>query len=193
MTVEGTIFESDESGLGSPSDGCPTHTSLPIGFSNTGPPSRPPWSPIPRTVEVLGQAIEDAKNVAQCSDYRLGRGQFQTSASSFLDRLTLLSPILAFSLPSRSLHNNSLRSFTTDDTMGSVPNAAKPYPPGIHVPCLTWFANDATQELDWDLQKKHLEFLITSGLDGSRQFSRVCSRAYLMASQLSSPGPMAKP
>ncbi|KAG9253000.1 uncharacterized protein F5Z01DRAFT_170655 [Emericellopsis atlantica] len=50
--------------------------------------------------------------------------------------------------------------------MGSVPTAKKAYPPGIHVPCLTWFKNDATQELDWDLQKTHLEFLISSGLDG---------------------------
>lgn len=55
--------------------------------------------------------------------------------------------------------------------MGSIPkSASKVYPPGIHVPCLTWFANDANQEVDWDLQKKHLEFLISSGLDGSKTY-----------------------
>lgn len=51
--------------------------------------------------------------------------------------------------------------------MGSIAVAkGKAYPPGIHVPALTWFADDASQEIDWDLQKKHLEFLISSGLDG---------------------------
>ncbi|KAF7563590.1 hypothetical protein G7046_g532 [Stylonectria norvegica] len=51
--------------------------------------------------------------------------------------------------------------------MGSIAaNKSKAYPPGIHVPSLTWFGSDANQEIDWDLQKKHLEFLITSGLDG---------------------------
>ncbi|POR32532.1 Putative 4-hydroxy-2-oxoglutarate aldolase, mitochondrial [Tolypocladium paradoxum] len=42
----------------------------------------------------------------------------------------------------------------------------KAYPPGVHVPCLTWFSNSADQEIDWDLQKTHIEFLIRSGLDG---------------------------
>ncbi|KAK7722562.1 hypothetical protein SLS64_001099 [Diaporthe eres] len=46
--------------------------------------------------------------------------------------------------------------------MGST----RSFPPGIHAPSLTWFKNDANQELDWDLQKKHIEFLISSGLDG---------------------------
>ncbi|KAI8713482.1 hypothetical protein NCS52_01292900 [Fusarium sp. LHS14.1] len=51
--------------------------------------------------------------------------------------------------------------------MGSIATTkAKSFPPGIHVPCLTWFANDANQEIDWDLQKKHIEFLVNSGLDG---------------------------
>lgn len=44
--------------------------------------------------------------------------------------------------------------------------ASRSFPPGIHAPSLTWFKNDANQELDWDLQKKHIEFLISSGLDG---------------------------
>lgn len=53
--------------------------------------------------------------------------------------------------------------------MGSIAVAkGKAYPPGIHVPALTWFADDASQEIDWDLQKKHIEFLISSGLDGSK-------------------------
>jgi len=52
--------------------------------------------------------------------------------------------------------------------MGSLQTTkAKAFPPGIHVPSLTWFANDATQEIDWDLQEAHLKFLISSGLDGS--------------------------
>ncbi|KAK7426474.1 hypothetical protein QQZ08_007069 [Neonectria magnoliae] len=50
--------------------------------------------------------------------------------------------------------------------MGSIAAKGKAYPPGIHVPSLTWFAGDANQEIDWDLQKKHIEFLISSGLDG---------------------------
>lgn len=48
--------------------------------------------------------------------------------------------------------------------MGST--STRSFPPGIHAPSLTWFKNDASQELDWDLQKKHIEFLISSGLDG---------------------------
>ncbi|RSL38879.1 hypothetical protein CEP53_014504 [Fusarium sp. AF-6] len=51
--------------------------------------------------------------------------------------------------------------------MGSIATTkGKSFPHGIHVPCLTWFANDANQEIDWDLQKKHIEFLVNSGLDG---------------------------
>ncbi|KAK2767701.1 hypothetical protein FQN54_003859 [Arachnomyces sp. PD_36] len=43
---------------------------------------------------------------------------------------------------------------------------AKPFPPGIHVPSLTFFKKDARQEIDWELQERHLEFLISSGLHG---------------------------
>ena len=53
--------------------------------------------------------------------------------------------------------------FHTFLTMGSI---QQPYPPGIHVPCLTWFKSDATQSIDWELQERHLEFLIRSGLHG---------------------------
>ncbi|KAG9957832.1 aldolase, partial [Aureobasidium melanogenum] len=42
----------------------------------------------------------------------------------------------------------------------------KSFPPGIHVPSLTWFANDATQEIDWPMQTEHIKFLISSGLHG---------------------------
>jgi 4-hydroxy-2-oxoglutarate aldolase len=53
--------------------------------------------------------------------------------------------------------------------MGSMPvTVTKPFPPGIHVPSLTWFDDDATQEIAWDVQTKHLEFLVTSGLHGSK-------------------------
>ncbi|CAK7236039.1 hypothetical protein SBRCBS47491_009500 [Sporothrix bragantina] len=44
--------------------------------------------------------------------------------------------------------------------------AGKPFPPGIHAPCLTWFGDDATQEIDWELQEKHIEFIISSGVHG---------------------------
>lgn len=47
--------------------------------------------------------------------------------------------------------------------------AAKSFPPGIHVPSLTWFGDDADQEIDWAVQSKHLEFLVKSGLHGSEQ------------------------
>ncbi|THW83487.1 dihydrodipicolinate synthetase [Aureobasidium pullulans] len=43
---------------------------------------------------------------------------------------------------------------------------SRSFPPGIHVPSLTWFADDASQEIDWPTQSKHLEFLISSGLHG---------------------------
>ncbi|CAH0048139.1 unnamed protein product [Clonostachys solani] len=49
--------------------------------------------------------------------------------------------------------------------MASV-TASKPYPPGIHVPSLTWFQGTNEQEIDWDVQSKHLEFLVKSGLHG---------------------------
>ncbi|KAF6824254.1 4-hydroxy-2-oxoglutarate aldolase, mitochondrial 5 [Colletotrichum plurivorum] len=42
----------------------------------------------------------------------------------------------------------------------------KPFPPGIHVPSLTWFADDASQEIDWTVQTKHIDFLVKSGLHG---------------------------
>lgn len=40
------------------------------------------------------------------------------------------------------------------------------FPPGIHVPSLTFFGNDARQEIDWEVQDKHFEFLISNGLHG---------------------------
>lgn len=52
--------------------------------------------------------------------------------------------------------------------MGSMPHTmTKAFPPGIHVPSLTWFKDSAEQEIDWDTQKKHLDFLVKSGLHGS--------------------------
>ncbi|OAA63618.1 dihydrodipicolinate synthetase [Niveomyces insectorum RCEF 264] len=49
--------------------------------------------------------------------------------------------------------------------MGSV-TGAKAFPPGIHVPSLTWFLDDADQEIDWAVQRQHFEFLVRSGLHG---------------------------
>jgi hypothetical protein len=39
---------------------------------------------------------------------------------------------------------------------------------GIHVPCLTWFLDDSSQEIDWTLQREHIQFLIQSGVDGGK-------------------------
>lgn len=55
--------------------------------------------------------------------------------------------------------------------MGSIPSeSVKPFPPGIHVPSLTWFEGTAEQEINWAVQTKHLEFLVKSGLHGSMFF-----------------------
>ncbi|KAF2475049.1 aldolase [Lindgomyces ingoldianus] len=40
------------------------------------------------------------------------------------------------------------------------------FPPGIHVPSLTFFKNNTQQEIDWDVQETHFDFLISSGLHG---------------------------
>lgn len=40
------------------------------------------------------------------------------------------------------------------------------FPPGIHVPSLTFFSGDAQQPIDWTTQEKHFEFLISNGLHG---------------------------
>jgi hypothetical protein len=50
----------------------------------------------------------------------------------------------------------------------STPKLA--FPGGIHVPSLTFFKNGDRQDIDWDIQEKHFEFLISSGLHGSRFF-----------------------
>lgn len=49
----------------------------------------------------------------------------------------------------------------------------QPFPPGIHVPSLTWFQDTVAQEIDWDIQRRHLTFLIKSGLSGSMFNQRV--------------------
>lgn len=52
--------------------------------------------------------------------------------------------------------------------MGAAVNSVKTNVlTGIHVPSLTWFLDDSTQEIDWDLQRKHIQFLVESGVDGS--------------------------
>jgi hypothetical protein len=65
--------------------------------------------------------------------------------------------------------------------MGSLQQVVKPFPPGIHVPCLTWFSNDKFQEIDWDLQEQHLNFLITSGLHGSKRIASLYSVLWTVA------------
>ena len=51
-------------------------------------------------------------------------------------------------------------------TNGTNGTTTYSFPPGIHVPSLTWFKNDSKQEIDWDVQEKHFEFLISNGLHG---------------------------
>jgi hypothetical protein len=53
--------------------------------------------------------------------------------------------------------------------MGSLGSSsmAKVYPPGIHVPSLTWFKDGDEQAIDWEVQEKHIRFLVDSGLHGS--------------------------
>ncbi|EMC99272.1 hypothetical protein BAUCODRAFT_573577 [Baudoinia panamericana UAMH 10762] len=51
--------------------------------------------------------------------------------------------------------------------MPSNENAsARPYPPGIHVPCLTFFDSTVRQEIDWTTQSAHIAFLVRSGIHG---------------------------
>lgn len=38
------------------------------------------------------------------------------------------------------------------------------------MPCLTFFKDDARQEIDWELQDRHFDFLVDSGLHGSKYF-----------------------
>ena len=61
----------------------------------------------------------------------------------------------------------TIMAISTNGTNGTS-KAGKPFPPGVHVPSLTWFLDDSNQEIDWDTQKKHLSFLIESGLHGSK-------------------------
>lgn len=47
---------------------------------------------------------------------------------------------------------------------------AQRYPPGIHVPSLTFFKDTSKQEIDWEVQERHLEFLVGSGVHGGECF-----------------------
>ncbi|KAL2209361.1 dihydrodipicolinate synthetase [Sarocladium strictum] len=49
--------------------------------------------------------------------------------------------------------------------MGSVSHA-RSFPPGVHVPSLTWFEGTKEQGIDWTVQGQHLNFLVKSGLHG---------------------------
>lgn len=44
----------------------------------------------------------------------------------------------------------------------------RPFPPGIHVPSLTFFEADGCQDIDWDTQESHLRYLIQAGVQGSK-------------------------
>jgi len=53
------------------------------------------------------------------------------------------------------------------EVMSNGQSASKySFAPGIHVPSLTFFKNNTTQEIDWEVQEKHFEFLISNGLHG---------------------------
>lgn len=47
------------------------------------------------------------------------------------------------------------------------------FPPGIHGPSVTFFNDDDQQDIDWVTQERHLEYLITSGLQGGMSDSSV--------------------
>lgn len=57
---------------------------------------------------------------------------------------------------------------SSNETLSNGNGAAQEYsfPPGIHVPSLTWFKDGKNQDIDWDVQEKHFEFLISNGLHG---------------------------
>lgn len=42
-----------------------------------------------------------------------------------------------------------------------------PFPAGVYAASLTWFSEGDDQEIDYDLQEKHLTYLIEAGLTGS--------------------------
>lgn len=49
---------------------------------------------------------------------------------------------------------------------GFTNGSLQTYPPGIHVPPLTFFDSSPRQEIDKDTQRKHLAFLVTSVVHG---------------------------
>lgn len=70
-------------------------------------------------------------------------------------------------MPSNEAMGNTVRQIT----------AAMAFPGGIHVPSLTFFNDDTRQEIDWEVQEKHFEFLISSGLHGSEYAAIIVYRA----------------
>jgi hypothetical protein len=73
-------------------------------------------------------------------------------------------PHLTHATTQKNKHN------ITNATMGSA-QQKKQFPPGIHGPAVTFFKEDERQEIDWETQEKHLEFMVQSGLHGSMLFS----------------------
>jgi dihydrodipicolinate synthase/N-acetylneuraminate lyase len=51
--------------------------------------------------------------------------------------------------------------------MGSQQQLTKSFLHGIHGPAVTFFKEDERQEVDWETQSRHLEFMVKSGLHGS--------------------------
>ncbi|KAF2014878.1 aldolase [Aaosphaeria arxii CBS 175.79] len=55
----------------------------------------------------------------------------------------------------------------SNEVLANGSNASRySFPPGIHVPSLTFFGNDKGQEIDWEVQEKHFEFVISNGVHG---------------------------
>ncbi|KAK5943517.1 hypothetical protein PMZ80_004525 [Knufia obscura] len=62
--------------------------------------------------------------------------------------------------------SNDSQGLAVNGNNGTVGGRSKPFPPGIHVPSLTFFKDDKRDEIDWDVQSRHIEFLVSSGLHG---------------------------
>lgn len=58
----------------------------------------------------------------------------------------------------------------------------KAFPPGLHAPSVTFFLPDGDrQEIDWETQERHLDYLVKSGVHGSTHPSRRTKNVTLAA------------
>lgn len=103
-----------------------------------------------------------------CTNIPVGSERWQETTkkhSSFV--FQSLSPFHACKLLGDKTHQ-------ADDSTAMANNSelsnsrAISFPPGVHVPSLTFFQDDPRQEIDWTTQERHLDFLISSGVHGSK-------------------------